>query len=68
MTIPLYILFSNEMTEYRSYPDEFEGTGYLRILLPFKLENGEIGAGNIYALNQYEAENGGIAEKPLECV
>lgn len=31
--------------------DEFEGSGYKRILAKFELNNGEVGVGNIYALN-----------------
>ena len=49
--IEAYILFSNELVDNWSYLDEFEGDGYKRILAKFELENGEVGVGNIYAIN-----------------
>lgn len=48
--IPAYILFSNGLAQYFPLLDEFEGSGYQRILAPFVLDNGTIGVGNIYAL------------------
>lgn len=49
--IEAYILFSEELVDNWSYLDEFEGDGYKRILAKFELENGEVGVGNIYAIN-----------------
>ena len=49
--IEAYILFSEELADNWSHLDEFEGDGYQRILARFELENGEVGVGNIYALN-----------------
>jgi hypothetical protein len=49
--IEAYILFSDELVDNWSSLDEFEGDGYKRILAKFELENGEVGVGNIYALN-----------------
>ncbi|RTL56091.1 MAG: gamma-glutamylcyclotransferase [Sphingobacteriales bacterium] len=51
VNIEAYILFSNELVDHWSYLDEFEGDGYQRILAKFELENGEVGVGNIYAIN-----------------
>ena len=50
--IPVHVLFSDELADYLSFLDEFEGDGYQRILSSFTLENGDIGVGNIYALNE----------------
>jgi gamma-glutamylcyclotransferase (GGCT)/AIG2-like uncharacterized protein YtfP len=50
--IDAYILFSDELVDNWPYLDEFEGDGYRRILAKFELENGEVGAGNIYAINE----------------
>lgn len=49
--IEAYILFSDELVDNWSYLDEFEGEGYKRIVAKFELENGEVGVGNIYAIN-----------------
>lgn len=49
--IEAYILFSDELVDNWSYLDEFEGDGYKRILAKYKLDNGEVGIGNIYAIN-----------------
>lgn len=49
--IEAFILFSDELVNYWSHLDEFEGDGYRRILAKFELENGEVGVGNIYAIN-----------------
>ena len=49
--IEAYILLSEELVDNWSYLDEFEGSGYKRILAKFELENGEVGVGNIYAIN-----------------
>jgi gamma-glutamylcyclotransferase (GGCT)/AIG2-like uncharacterized protein YtfP len=50
--IEAYILFSDDLENNWSYLDEFEGAGYKRILAEYQLENGEIGVGNIYAINE----------------
>lgn len=49
--IDAFILFSNELATNWAYLDEFEGDGYRRILAKFELDNGEVGVGNIYAIN-----------------
>jgi len=49
--IEAYVLFSDELAENWSYLDEFEGDGYKRILAKYELDNGEVGVGNIYAIN-----------------
>ena len=49
--IEAFILFSDELVNNWAYLDEFEGDGYRRILAKFELENGEVGVGNIYAIN-----------------
>jgi gamma-glutamylcyclotransferase (GGCT)/AIG2-like uncharacterized protein YtfP len=49
--IEAFMLFSDELVNNWKYLDEFEGDGYRRILAKFELENGEIGVGNIYAIN-----------------
>ena len=49
--IEAYILFSDELVDNWTYLDEFEGDGYRRILAKFELDNGEVGVGNIYAIN-----------------
>ena len=50
--IKAHILFSDNLTDNWTRLDEFEGDGYQRILCRFELENGEIGVGNIYAINE----------------
>lgn len=50
--IEAYILFSDELGNNWANLDAFEGAEYQRILAQFELENGEIGVGNIYALNE----------------
>lgn len=49
--ITAYILLSGELVDNWHYLDEFEGDGYKRILAKYELENGAIGVGNIYAIN-----------------
>jgi gamma-glutamylcyclotransferase (GGCT)/AIG2-like uncharacterized protein YtfP len=49
--IEAFVLFSDELINNWTYLDEFEGDGYRRILAKFELENGEVGVGNIYAIN-----------------
>lgn len=50
--IKAHILISNELTANWDYLDNFEGSGYKRILAKFELENGNIGIGFIYAINE----------------
>jgi len=50
--IEAFILFSDELTMNWKFLDDFEGDEYERILAEFKLENGESGVGNIYALKK----------------
>jgi len=45
---------SNEKQEDWQLLDDFEGNGYKRILAKYELENGQIGVGNIYAINEEE--------------
>lgn len=49
--IEAYVLFSDELVDNWAYLDEFEGNEYRRILAKFELDNGEVGVGNIYAIN-----------------
>ena len=46
------ILISDDLEQHWDRLDDFEGRGYLRLLASYELENGEIGIGNIYALNE----------------
>ncbi len=46
------VLFSEELVENWQLLDDFEGTGYRRILAKYELDTGEIGVGNIYAINE----------------
>jgi gamma-glutamylcyclotransferase (GGCT)/AIG2-like uncharacterized protein YtfP len=50
--IEAFILYSDELTMNWKFLDDFEGDEYERILAEFKLENGETGVGNIYALKK----------------
>jgi hypothetical protein len=50
--IEAYILFSDELVDNWANLDAFEGAEYQRILAPFELENGKVGVGNIYAINE----------------
>ena len=50
--IKVHILFSDHLTDNWTRLDEFEGDGYQRILCKFELENGEVGVGSIYAINE----------------
>lgn len=50
-TIKAYILISDELADHWPYLDDFEGEGYRRILVKYDLENGAVGVGNIYAIN-----------------
>jgi gamma-glutamylcyclotransferase (GGCT)/AIG2-like uncharacterized protein YtfP len=49
--IEAFILFSDELVNNWAFLDDFEGDGYRRIIAKFELENGEVGVGNIYAIN-----------------
>ena len=53
--IKVFVLLSDELVKNWQLLDDFEGDGYKRILAKYELENGQIGVGNIYAIN--EAEN-----------
>lgn len=46
------ILFSQEMPANWQMLDDFEGKGYKRILAKYELDNGEIGIGFIYAIDE----------------
>jgi gamma-glutamylcyclotransferase (GGCT)/AIG2-like uncharacterized protein YtfP len=50
--IEAFILFSDVLRLHWKLLDDFEGDEYERILAEFKLENGETGVGNIYALKK----------------
>lgn len=51
-TIEANVLFFDELFVYWEYLDDFEGIGYKRILAKYKLENGKVGVGYIYAINE----------------
>ncbi len=50
-SIEAFVLFSEELNDNWSRLDEFEGDDYRRILAKYELNNGEIGIGNVYAIN-----------------
>jgi len=50
--IKVFVLFSDELVANWQMLDDFEGTGYKRILAKYELANGQIGVGNIYAINE----------------
>ena len=50
--IKVFVLFSDELVANWKMLDDFEGNGYKRILAKYELANGEIGVGNIYAINE----------------
>jgi gamma-glutamylcyclotransferase (GGCT)/AIG2-like uncharacterized protein YtfP len=52
--IKVFVLFSDELIANWQMLDDFEGNGYRRILAKYELENGQTGAGNIYAINEDE--------------
>ena len=52
--IKVFVLFSDELDANWQLLDDFEGNGYKRILAKYELENGQIGVGNIYAINEEE--------------
>ena len=49
--IEAHVLISDELADNWTYLDAFEGAEYIRILAKFELDNGEVGVGNIYAIN-----------------
>ena len=50
--IKVFVLFSHELVANWKMLDDFEGNGYRRILTKYELENGQTGAGYIYAINE----------------
>ncbi len=46
------VLFSEELVENWQLLDDFEGEEYRRILAKYESDTGEIGVGNIYAINE----------------
>jgi gamma-glutamylcyclotransferase (GGCT)/AIG2-like uncharacterized protein YtfP len=52
--IKVFVLFSDELVANWQLLDDFEGNGYRRILAKYELENGQIGVGTIYAINEEE--------------
>jgi len=52
--IKVFVLFSDELVANWNMLDDFEGNGYKRILAKYELTNGQIGVGNIYAINEDE--------------
>ena len=52
--INVFVLFSDELVANWQMLDDFEGNGYRRILAKYELENGQLGVGNIYAINEEE--------------
>ena len=50
--IKAYVLFSNELSANWPFLDAFEGSEYRRVLAKFELDNGDVGVGYIYALNE----------------
>ncbi|HEX5150289.1 MAG TPA: hypothetical protein VFW07_02510 [Parafilimonas sp.] len=50
--IKAFVLTSDELISNWQFLDEFEGSGYRRILARYKLDNGEIGVGYIYSVNE----------------
>lgn len=50
--IKVFVLFSDELIANWKMLDDFEGSGYKRILAKYELTNGLIGVGNIYAINK----------------
>ena len=49
--IKVLVLVSDELVANWKMLDDFEGSGYKRILAKYELANGQIGVGNIYAIN-----------------
>ena len=49
--IPAFILTSDDLAANWQLLDDFEGSEYRRIIAKYQLEDGEIGVGFIYAIN-----------------
>lgn len=52
MDIPCYVLFSSDLVDNWEYLDDFEGTGYKRILAQYILDDEKKGFGYVYAISQ----------------
>ncbi len=50
--IEVFVLFSDELADHWQRLDDFEGDGYKRTAVQYKLDSGEIGVGYIYAINE----------------
>lgn len=50
--IKAIVLFSDELGDNWNRLDEFEGEEYRRILAKYELENGDVGVGYIYAIDE----------------
>ncbi|MEN9611975.1 MAG: hypothetical protein RLZZ628_2789 [Bacteroidota bacterium] len=50
--IKAFILFSKDLVNHWERLDEFEGDGYRRIFAKYELNDGQIGVGSIYAINE----------------
>jgi len=50
--IKAFIFSSEELISNWEVLDEFEGSGYRRVLTKYELDNGEIGVGYVYAVNE----------------
>lgn len=50
--IPCYVLFSDDLCKNWDFLDEFEGSGYKRILAIYELEDKQRGVGYLYAINE----------------
>jgi gamma-glutamylcyclotransferase (GGCT)/AIG2-like uncharacterized protein YtfP len=50
--INVHVLISDELVENWQYLDDFEGEEYRRQLVKYELHDGQIGIGNIYAINE----------------
>jgi gamma-glutamylcyclotransferase (GGCT)/AIG2-like uncharacterized protein YtfP len=51
-TINVFVLFSDELIAHWQAIDDFEGDEYRRILAKYELNDGQIGVGFIYAINE----------------
>jgi hypothetical protein len=49
--IPVHVLISEQLPDHWAHIDDFEGDGYRRVLCQYELENGPVGVGYIYAIN-----------------
>jgi gamma-glutamylcyclotransferase (GGCT)/AIG2-like uncharacterized protein YtfP len=50
--IEVFVLFSDELVAHWQRLDEFEGAGYKRMAVQYELNNGGIGIGYLYAINE----------------